>query len=90
MFRECFDGGYEIWMSLFVSALQSSLHSHLVIKKYIMKILVVVFRDMPKYSEKSLMQYIGTIWEFTYKIIPVYLFNIVWNNPLNKYPELSG
>jgi len=75
-------------MSLFISALQSSLHLHLTIKKYIMKNLIVIFRDMPKYSQKSLAQYLGTIWEFTYKMIPVYLYNVAWNRPLNKYPGL--
>lgn len=36
--KECFDGTYDIWLSLFVSSLQSSLTTNIGIKKYIMKV----------------------------------------------------
>ena len=36
-------------MSMFISALQGTLNLNLSIKKYIMKILVVIFRDMQRF-----------------------------------------
>lgn len=36
--RECFDDTFELWMSIFVSALQGSIHLNLGIKKYIVKV----------------------------------------------------
>jgi hypothetical protein len=36
--RACFDGTFDLWMSLFVSALQGTLSLNLPIKKYILKV----------------------------------------------------
>ena len=36
--KGCFDGTFELWMSLFVSALQGTLNLNLIIKKYILKV----------------------------------------------------
>lgn len=47
--HECFDGTFHIWMGLFISALQSSINLNIGIKKYIIKILIILFRDMQKY-----------------------------------------
>jgi hypothetical protein len=45
LFRSCFDGTYDIWMSLFISAIQSSQKSNINIKKYIMKVLLLLYRS---------------------------------------------
>lgn len=36
-----------------------------------------------KYHQPS---HIYTIWEFTYRLIPIYLWSHVWNQNINKYP----
>lgn len=36
--EECFNSSYSIWMSLFMSALQSSLTIHINMKRYILKV----------------------------------------------------
>jgi len=36
--RQCFEGSFETWMSLFVSALKGSTGSNIGIKKYIVKV----------------------------------------------------
>lgn len=36
--RECFDETFELWMSIFISALQGSITLNLAIKKYILKV----------------------------------------------------
>ena len=43
--RACFDGTFELWMSLFVSALQGSLNLNLPIKKYILKVVLRLARS---------------------------------------------
>jgi importin-9 len=35
---ECFDGTFELWMSIFISALQGSINLNINIKKYILKV----------------------------------------------------
>lgn len=40
---ECFEGTFELWMSLFISALQGSINLNIGIKKYIIK--VIIHRD---------------------------------------------
>lgn len=42
--RECFDDTFELWMSIFVSALQGSIHLNLGIKKYIVKVSCFICR----------------------------------------------
>jgi hypothetical protein len=42
--RACFDGTFDLWMSLFVSALQGTLNRNLPIKKYILKVSHLFFR----------------------------------------------
>ena len=76
-------------MSIFVTALQGTLNLNLSIKKYILKILVVIYRDMQRYL--SVKKYykptqIYTVWEFTYRLIPLYLWGRVWNQDTDKYP----
>lgn len=43
--RACFDGTFDLWMSLFVSALQGTLALNLPIKKYILKVFVAERRS---------------------------------------------
>jgi len=38
--RECFDGSFELWMSVFISALQGTVSLNINIKKYIIKVLL--------------------------------------------------
>ncbi len=38
--RECFDGTFELWMSIFISALQGSINLNINIKKYILKVML--------------------------------------------------
>ena len=71
-------------MSLFCSILKSSLALHLGIKKYVMKILVVIYRDMNSFCEKKMrttnrVAELLSVWEFAYKFIPCYLATEVWN-----------
>ena len=70
-------------MSLFSSIIKSSLGSHLGLKKYVMKILVIVYRDMNVYSGKRFKEDNATkellsVWEFVYRFLPVYLETSVW------------
>jgi len=87
--RECFEGTFELWMSMFVSALQGTLNLNLAIKKYIVKILVVIFRDMQRFlaSKKYYKpSNIFTIWEFTYRVLPLYIWTHVWGEDSSSYP----
>ena len=87
--KECFEGTFELWMSMFVSALQGSLNMNLSIKKYIMKILVVIFRDMQRFIAAKKYYKPGniyTVWEFTYRVIPLFIWSHVWGEDCNRYP----
>lgn len=80
--KSCFDGTFELWMSLFISALQGTLNLNLPIKKYILKILIVIYRDMQRYltlRKYNQPTHIFTVWEFTYRLIPLYLWSHVWD-----------
>lgn len=79
--RGCFEGTFELWMSMFISALQGSLNLNLSIKKYIVKTLVVIFRDMQRFLTYKKYYKPGnlyTIWEFTYRMLPLYIWSHVW------------
>lgn len=80
---ECFDGTFDLWMSLFSSIMKSSLTSHLGLKKYVLKILVIVYRDMAVYAAKKMkksngVQELCNVWEFSYRFLAVYLLAQVW------------
>lgn len=79
----CFDETYELWMSLFISALNSSPKSHINIKRYILKILTVIFRDFTYYSRNSILKCLNPIWTFFNKILPLYGWNICYDIPLS-------
>lgn len=73
----------ELWASLFVSILKSSVASHLGIKKYALKILIVIFRDMSSLCQTRLKSSnaqteLLAAWEFAYKFIPCYLAAECW------------
>ena len=70
-------------MSLFSSIMKSSLTSHLGLKKYVLKILVIVYRDMAVYAAKKMkksngVQELCNVWEFSYRFLTVYLLEQVW------------
>lgn len=47
--------------------------------------LTLIFRDMLRYSGKSLQSYLFPIWEFCYKICPLYLWTTVFNYDIKNY-----
>jgi hypothetical protein len=49
--RECFDETFELWMSIFISALQGSITLNLGIKKYILKVSLAPRRHWSSFSE---------------------------------------
>lgn len=54
-----------------------------------MQTLVVIFRDMQRYlSSRKYSQpsHIFIIWEFSYKILPLYLWSHVWQQPAGEFP----
>lgn len=72
--EKCFAETYDLWISTFVSALQSSVGSLLGIKKQIFRILIVLFRDFTFFSKKSLTVVLMPVWKFLNSFLPVYLF----------------
>ncbi|CAD8159758.1 unnamed protein product [Paramecium octaurelia] len=76
--NKCMDNTFQIWMSLFLSALQTSPKSHIFIKKLVLKILIVIFRDFGVYSRKSLALSLIPIWKFFNSITQLYIGHIVY------------
>lgn len=69
-------------MSLFVSVLKGSVNSHFGIKKYVVKILIVIYRDLTNYCQKRLKSTANdllAVWEFVYRFMPCYLGVEVWS-----------
>lgn len=76
-------------MSLFISALQGTLNLNLTIKKYILKILIVIYRDMQRYltmRKYNQPTHIFAVWEFTYRLLPLYLWGHVWDQKSAEFP----
>jgi len=69
--KECFDDTYQIWISLFISSLQTSPKSHIRIKKLIVKILTIIFRDFTHYSNKTMQITLQPIWKFFNNLMPL-------------------
>ncbi len=67
----CFDETYELWMSVFISTLQTSQKIFLGIKRFVVKILTVIFRDFTHYSKKSLQTSILPVWKFFNQLMPL-------------------
>lgn len=74
-------------MSFFLSALQTSPKSHIGIKRQILRILTVLFRDYPKYSRKSLGNFLPVIWKFLNQNLPLYIWTVVYDIPLDFIDE---
>lgn len=86
---ECFKESYDTWMSLFLSALQGQFKTHLNMKRYVLKSLTLIFRDMVKYSSKSLQGSLLPVWEFCYKVSHLYVWNIVFGKSIDSF-EIQG
>lgn len=69
--HSCFDETYELWMSVFISTLQTSQKTFLGIKRFIVKILTVIFRDFTHYSKKSLQTALLPVWKFFNQLMPL-------------------
>lgn len=83
-YRACFEDNFELFMSLFSSILKSSLTLRLGLKKYVIKILVIIYRDMNNFCQHRMkhpnrVAELLTLWEFTYKFMPFYLSSEVWH-----------
>jgi len=54
-----------------------------------MKILVIVYRDMQRYlASRKYFQptHIYVVWEFSYKMMPLFLWNYVWGKSVIRFP----
>ncbi|CAD8134500.1 unnamed protein product [Paramecium pentaurelia] len=86
--NKCLDSTFQIWMSLFLSALQTSPKSHIFIKKLVLKILIVVFRDFGVYSRKSLSLSLIPVWKFFNSITQLYVGHIVYQIDIEHIDSL--
>ncbi|EGR32294.1 hypothetical protein IMG5_089160 [Ichthyophthirius multifiliis] len=84
---QCFDDTYEAWMNLFISALKTNPKTHINMKRYILKILTVIYRDFTYYSRKSIAQRLQPIWKFFNSILPLYIWTNVYGVPLNQLDD---
>jgi hypothetical protein len=89
---ECFADSYDTWMSLFVSGLQVSITIHTNMKRYFLKVqssiiqsLTLIFRDMLRYSGRSLQGSLLPVWEFCYRVCPLYLWTTVFGYSMSCY-----
>jgi hypothetical protein len=85
--ESCFASTYSEWMSLFISSLQTQVKSHINIKRYILKILTVIFRDLHGYSLKSINMCIQPIWKFLNNNLPLFTWTVVFGIPLDKLDQ---
>jgi importin-9 len=69
--QTCFDETYELRMSVFISKLQTFQKILLGIKRFVVKILTVIFRDFTHYSKKSLQTSILLVWKFFNQLMPL-------------------
>lgn len=88
MVSKCLDNTFQIWMSLFLSALQTSSKSHIFIKKLVLKVLIVIFRDFSMYSRKSLAISLIPIWKFFNSITQLYVGHNVYGIELEAIDEM--
>eukprot|EP01017_Pseudomicrothorax_dubius_P041109 TRINITY_DN6546_c0_g2_i5.p1 TRINITY_DN6546_c0_g2~~TRINITY_DN6546_c0_g2_i5.p1 ORF type:complete len:631 (-),score=169.14 TRINITY_DN6546_c0_g2_i5:1645-3537(-) len=84
---KCFDETYDLWMSFFLSALQTSPKSHISLKRYILKILTIIFRDLPRYSKKSLGPAVNVIWKFLNQNLPLYVWSVIYDVPIENITD---
>ncbi|EGR29523.1 importin 9, putative [Ichthyophthirius multifiliis] len=84
---QCFDDTFEAWINLFMSALKTNPKSHIKMKIYILKILNIIYRDFTYYSRKSISSKLIPIWSFFNSILPLYMWNCVYNVPLKFLNE---
>ena len=71
-----------------MSALQTSAKSHIFIKKMVVRILVVVFRDFSIYSRKSLGAALLPIWKFFNTLPALYVGHVVFGIELERTEAL--
>jgi importin-9 len=83
----CFDQTYQEWMSIFVSALQTTVRSHLNIKRYILKILTRIFSDLVHYTSKSLTLIIQPVWKFLNANLPLFIWSTVYGVPVEQIED---
>lgn len=58
-----------------------------------MQILVIIFRDMQKYlvgKQADSASQLYLIWEFAYKVMPLYLWVVVWDKPVTEFPAATS
>ncbi|KAL4462226.1 hypothetical protein ABPG72_018824, partial [Tetrahymena utriculariae] len=81
---QCFDETFKDWMNLFISTLQTDLKSHITIKRYVLKIMNVIFRDFTYYARNTIAIRILPIWKFMNSILPLYIWTCVYGIQLQN------
>jgi len=74
-------------MSLFISALQTSPKFHINIKKHILKILTVIYRDFTHYSRNSVASSLTSIWNYFNSILPLFIQTNVYDYDLDDLDD---
>lgn len=69
--KECFADTYDLWFSTFTSALQSSPGSLLRIKKQIIRILIILFRDFTDFTKETIGNALIPVWKFLNSFLPM-------------------
>jgi len=78
LLRKCLEPVFKPFFSSFMQILSTDIRENIALKRYIVKILTILFRDMPEYSRKSLEIGMKELYEFLAKLMPLYVMNVVY------------
>lgn len=70
--QACLDDTFSNWMALFLQILQSSTNRNFVVKKYALRCLTVIFRDLLNYSRSSLNMILKPAWKLLNQSLSIY------------------
>lgn len=87
LIHACFDQTYQEWISIFISALQTSVKSNINIKRLILKILTKIFSDMPYYTSKTLNVIIQPVWKFMNANLSLFIWSTVYGVPVEQIED---
>jgi hypothetical protein len=83
---ECLEPTYELWMSLFMSVLKTSIHKHVNLKRQALRCIIIITRDLQAFQSRALGHVLG-VWGFVCEQLPLFLFHTLMGNPLQQFTK---
>lgn len=80
--EQCLGDNFHQWMALFLQIIQSNPKKSFNVKKYALKCLTVIFRDLINFSKDNINMILKPAWKLLNSHMPIFTEVLAYNNPI--------